>query len=362
MLVVPALLDIRHDWRALTADRSRRWIALAALAGLLLVEAPVFWFRDYELLFAILLIFVAIGFRLGRTVSALATLSTIVLADVLLNFGHPRAVLLFGNLTLDEKLYAQVFLAGCALATIPMAGAIARQKALEAALVASRADALAASDAKSQFLANMSHEIRTPLTGVLGFAGLLEAMTNLPQDARTYAERIVTGGRSLLAAVNDILDFSKLDADRIELDPHAFDPAALIGEAVNLIASEAARKELRLDTEITGDMPTVFADSSRVRQVLLNLLGNAPLLDGTNTYVQCSRDDFEAILNYSQHVASFKMGGAEFMATMPMLKGFYQAAANVNRRWATMGVFVEMLKAQGRKQEEAEPKEVHESA
>ena len=64
----------------------------------------------------------------------------------------------------------------------------------------------------------------------------------------------------------------------------------------------------------------------------------------------------------AQHLAAFKMGGAEFMATMPMLKGFYQAAANVNRRWATMGVFVEMLKAQGRKQEEAEPKEVHESA
>ena len=87
----------------------------------------------------------------------------------------------------------------------------------------------------------------------------------------------------------------------------------------------------------------------------LNLLGNAPLLDGTNTYVQVSRDDFEAILNYAQHVASFKMGGAEFMATVPMLKGFYQAAANVNKRWATYGVFVEMLKAQGRKQDEAEP-------
>ncbi len=92
--------------------------------------------------------------------------------------------------------------------------------------------------------------------------------------------------------------------------------------------------------------------------VTLQLLGNAPLLDATNTYVQVSRDDWQSILDYSQHAAMFKAGGSEFMATMPMLKGFYQAAAAVNKRWATMGVFVEMLRAQGRKQEGAEPKEV----
>ena len=92
--------------------------------------------------------------------------------------------------------------------------------------------------------------------------------------------------------------------------------------------------------------------------VTLQVLGNAPLLDATNTYVQVSRDDWEAVLTYAQHVASFKMGGSEFMATMPMLKSFYQAAASVNRRLATQGVFVEMLRAQGRKQEGAEPKEV----
>jgi hypothetical protein len=92
--------------------------------------------------------------------------------------------------------------------------------------------------------------------------------------------------------------------------------------------------------------------------VTLQLLGNAPLLDSTDTYVQVSRDDFEAVLNYAQHLSCFKLGGSEFAATMPMLKDFYRAAASVNKRWATYGVFVQMLREQGRAQEEAEPKEV----
>ena len=91
--------------------------------------------------------------------------------------------------------------------------------------------------------------------------------------------------------------------------------------------------------------------------VSLVLVGNAPLLDSTNTYVQCARDDFEAILNYSQHLAMFKCAGSEFQATMPLLNDFYRAAIAVNKRWSTYGIFVEQLRAEGRKQDEAEPRE-----
>jgi len=152
---------------------------------------------------------------------------------------------------------------------------ISEQRRTEAVLVEAKLAAEAANVAKSEFLANMSHEIRTPLTGVLGFADLLKRMHGLPQDAQTYIERIVTGGQALLSVVNDILDFSRLEADRIELDPHAFDPAELVEATVALIGAEAARKGLRLDSEVRGELPGVHADSSRVRQVLLNLLGNA---------------------------------------------------------------------------------------
>ena len=90
--------------------------------------------------------------------------------------------------------------------------------------------------------------------------------------------------------------------------------------------------------------------------VTLTLVGNAPLLDSTGTYVQCSRDDFEAVLNYAQHLCSFKMGGQEFASTMPLLKDFYRAAAESNGRWKSYGIFVEVLKSQGKLQEEAEPR------
>jgi signal transduction histidine kinase/ActR/RegA family two-component response regulator len=150
---------------------------------------------------------------------------------------------------------------------------------LDAELVRSRVAAEAAKAAalaKTEFLANMSHEIRTPLTGMLGFAGLLEGLQDLSPTARKYADRIATSGQALLSVVNDILDFSKLDADRIELDPHPFDPRALVAETVDLVAAEASRKGLELDKAFDGVLPAaVFADSSRVRQVLLNLLTNA---------------------------------------------------------------------------------------
>ena len=117
-----------------------------------------------------------------------------------------------------------------------------------------------------------------------------------------------------------------------------------------------------LPTVVQAGMDLIAPVPGNGQLVSVSLLGNAPLLDSTNTYVQCSMDDFEAVLNYAQHLASFKEGGAEFAATMPLLKDFYRAAASVNKRWATYGVFVEMLRAEGRKQEESEPKEIHESA
>ncbi|QUD86695.1 ATP-binding protein [Phenylobacterium montanum] len=275
MLVTPAILDIRHDWAALAADSRRGVHALATVAALLLVEAPVLYFRAYELQFAILVIFVAIAFRQGRTVAGLAILSTIVLADGLLNFGSPRAPVVFG-LVIDEKLYAQIFLAGCALAAIPMAGAVAKQRALDAELIASRTEALAASEAKSQFLANMSHEMRTPLNAVIGFAGLLQGMAELPGPARRHADRIAAGGRALLDLVNDVLDFAKVESGHVDLACEMVELHRLVAETVDLVAADATAKGLGLDWAMDEATPALIqGDARRLRQVLLNLLGNA---------------------------------------------------------------------------------------
>ena len=153
---------------------------------------------------------------------------------------------------------------------------ITHVKAAEAELMAAREAAEAATLAKGEFLANMSHEIRTPLTSIMGFSSLLAETGEMPENARHYVQRISTAGQSLLAVVNDILDFSKLEAGQVELDPHPFDPAGFIQETKQLLAVQAANKGLDWRTEIDGVLPDlIVADSARLRQVLLNLLGNA---------------------------------------------------------------------------------------
>ncbi|HEY2659091.1 MAG TPA: ATP-binding protein [Caulobacteraceae bacterium] len=153
---------------------------------------------------------------------------------------------------------------------------ITDRKTMEDELRRQRMAADASNVAKAEFVANMSHEIRTPLTGVIGFAGLLERMDGLPEQARRYINRITMGGQALLSIVNDVLDFSRLDAGQIELDPQPFDLDPFLKDTVDLVLADARRKGLDLRTERRGGLPvTVRADSGRLRQVLLNLLSNA---------------------------------------------------------------------------------------
>lgn len=151
---------------------------------------------------------------------------------------------------------------------------ITARKAMEAELVAARAQAETAAAAKAEFLANMSHEIRTPLTSVIGFSGLLSALPDLPPQAQDYVRRIQNGGRALLATVNDILDFSKLEAGQVEIRPEPCDVAAVAREALELF--EAAARSKRITLTLRGQTPpTLRLDPGRLRQILLNLVGNA---------------------------------------------------------------------------------------
>ncbi len=152
---------------------------------------------------------------------------------------------------------------------------VTERQQVEAALVYAKERAEAGERAKGQFLTMMSHEIRTPLNGIIGFTDLL-LDTPLASEQREYVQTIRTSGESLLQLASDVLDFSRIDAGRMSLEPQPCRPLEVLESVLDLFAAHAAEKNLELLHSVAaGVPPVVLIDAARLRQVLVNLVGNA---------------------------------------------------------------------------------------